>query len=72
MEAVLTATIDYSIIQGAFYAGFEPSSDDLSDAQLFIEAEEFLFNIQFQQQLKTEELWQQQQQQTYRWVSTKW
>lgn len=48
MEAVLTATIDYSIIQGAFYAGFEPSSDDLSDAQLFIEAEHFLFDIQFQ------------------------
>lgn len=48
MEAVLKATIDYSIIQGAFYAGFESSSDDLSDAQLFIEAEDYLFNIQFQ------------------------
>ena len=48
MKAELIAAIDYSIIQGAFYAGFEPSSDDLADAQLFIEAEEFLFNIQFQ------------------------
>lgn len=48
MKAVLTMAIDYSIIQGAFYAGFEPSSDDLSDAQLFIEAEHFLFDIQFQ------------------------
>ena len=48
MKSVLTMAIDYSIIQGAFYAGFEPSSDDLSDAQLYIEAEEFLFNIQFQ------------------------
>lgn len=47
MEAVLIVSIDYSIIQGAFYAGFEPSSDDLSDAQLFIEAEDFLFNEQF-------------------------
>lgn len=47
MEAVLTVSIDYSIIQGAFYAGFEPSSDDLSDAQLFIEAENYLFNEQF-------------------------
>ena len=47
MEAVLTATIDYSIIQGAFYAGFEPSSDDLSDAQLYIAAEELSFNIPF-------------------------
>lgn len=47
MESVLTATIDYSIIQGAFYAGFEPSSDDLSDAQLFIEAKDYLFNEQF-------------------------
>ena len=48
MKSELIAAIDYSIIQGAFYAGFEPSSDDLSDAQLYIEAEEFLFNIQFQ------------------------
>ena len=48
MKAVLTMAIDYSVIQGAFYAGFEPSSDDLSDAQLFIEAEQFLFDIQFQ------------------------
>ena len=40
--------IDYSIIQGAFYVGFEPSSDDLSDSQLFIEAEQFLFDMQFQ------------------------
>lgn len=48
MKAELIAAIDYSIIQGAFYAGFEPSSDDLSDAQLFIEAEHFLFDIQFQ------------------------
>ena len=48
MKAELIAAIDYSIIQGAFYAGFDPSSDDLSDAQLFIEAEQFLFDIQFQ------------------------
>ena len=48
MKAELIAAIDYSIIQGAFYAGFEPSSDDLSDAQLCIEAEHFLFDIQFQ------------------------
>lgn len=48
MKSELIAAIDYSIIQGAFYAGFEPSSDDLSDAQLFIEAEHFLFDIQFQ------------------------
>ena len=48
MEAVLTVTIDYSIIQGAFYAGFEPSSDDLTDEALFREAEQYLFNIQFQ------------------------
>lgn len=47
MKAELITAIDYSIIQGAFYAGFEPSSDDLSDAQLFIEAEDFLFNEQF-------------------------
>ena len=31
MKAELIAAIDYSIIQGAFYAGFEPSSNDLSD-----------------------------------------
>ena len=48
MKSESITTIDYSIIQGAFYAGFEPSSDDLSDAQLFIEAENYLFNIQFQ------------------------
>ena len=48
MKSESITTIDYSIIQGAFYAGFEPSSDDLSDAQLFIEAEQFLFDIQFQ------------------------
>ena len=48
MKTELIAAIDYSIIQGAFYAGFEPSSDDLSDALLFIEAEQFLFDIQFQ------------------------
>lgn len=48
MKAELIAAIDYSIIQGAFYAGFEPSSDDLSDEALFSEAEQYLFNIQFQ------------------------
>ena len=46
--ATVTAAIDYSIIQGAFYAGFEPSSDDLLDTQLFLEAEQYLFDIQFQ------------------------
>ena len=48
MKSESTTTIDYSIIQGAFYAGFEPSSDDLTDESLFREAELYLFNIQFQ------------------------
>lgn len=48
MKSVSTAKIEYSIIQGAFYAGFEPSSDDLTDEALFSEAEQYLFNIKFQ------------------------
>ncbi len=35
------------IIEGAYLAGFEPSSDSLSSAQLLAEAENFLFNEQF-------------------------
>lgn len=38
---------DYSIIEGAYLAGFEPSSDSLSSAQLLQEAQDFLFNEQF-------------------------
>lgn len=39
---------DYSIIEGAYLAGFEPSSENLTGESLLIEAEDFLFNIQFQ------------------------
>ena len=48
MKSESITTIDYSIIHGAFYAGFEPSSDDLTDEALFSEAEQYLCNIQFQ------------------------
>lgn len=48
MKSVLSTKIDYSIIQGAFCVGFEPSSDDLTDEALFSEAEQYLFNIKFQ------------------------
>lgn len=37
-----------AIIEGAYLAGFEPSTDDLTGEQLFEEAENYLFNIQFQ------------------------
>lgn len=39
---------DNSIIEGAYLAGFEPSTDTLTGEALLSEAEDYLFNIQFQ------------------------
>lgn len=39
---------DNSIIMGAYLAGFVPSTDTLTGEVLLSEAEDFLFNIQFQ------------------------
>lgn len=39
---------DNNIIMGAYLAGFEPSTDTLTGEALLSEAEDFLFNIQFQ------------------------
>lgn len=35
-----------TIIEGAYFSGFEPSSDSLTPDELFEEAEAFLTNIQ--------------------------
>ena len=35
------------MIEGAYLAGFEPSSDNLTGEALLAEAEEFLFTISF-------------------------
>lgn len=37
-----------AIIEGAYLAGFEPSSDTLTAEALFIEAREYLIEISFQ------------------------
>lgn len=39
---------DYSIIEAAYLIGFEPSTDDLTEAALFEEARAYLTNISFQ------------------------
>ena len=39
--------IQNSIIEAAYLAGFEPSSDNLSAAALFEEAQDYLYNMAF-------------------------
>lgn len=36
---------DYSTIEGAYLAGFEPSADDLTGAALLKEAEQYLYSL---------------------------
>ena len=38
---------DYSIIEGAYLSGFEPSDEALTGEAVLREAEDFLFNLQF-------------------------
>lgn len=38
--------IERSIIEAAYLTGFEPSAEDLAEAALFEEAQEYLTNIQ--------------------------
>lgn len=40
--------IDRSIIEAAYLTGYEPSAEDLTEAALFEEAQEFLTNISIQ------------------------
>ena len=37
--------IDRGIIEAAYLIGFEPSAEDLTEAELFEEAQEYLTNI---------------------------
>lgn len=36
------------LIQAAYWAGFEPSADELTEEQLFNEAEQYLFCLAFE------------------------
>lgn len=36
--------MDKQIIEGAYLSGFSPSGDNLTDEQLFAEAQEYLFS----------------------------
>ena len=38
---------DNAMIEGAYLAGFEPSDENLTGEALLAEAEEYLFNTQF-------------------------
>ena len=40
--------IDRGIIEAAYLIGFEPSAEDLTEAALFEEAQEYLTNISIQ------------------------